>query len=369
MMNKSFFNLFAILIISIVPVSISGCAPDAEIATYQIPKEHSGLKDLRERTVSPQTPAKASKTRMIVAMFEETDATWFFKITGDPEQIESAKSQWETLFNSVSFKDGNPEFQIPDGWTEAPEKPMRYKTLVMGDSKLELAISNLSPGQDLLLNANRWRKQIGLADASEDEIETVLPVVETDSGKYRLFDQTGVGSGQMRPPFAGGAMTPPFAGGAAPFAGGAPMSGSSPTNSGVTFDVPEGWESGRTSSMVQARLKKKTESGEAQITIIEMPADANEWEPNVVRWAGQVQMNELTQEELADRTTKINVDGTQGQLVKLINLDENASSDGIIAGMVKHEGSAWFLKLSGEKSLVVESEKVFSDFIDSIRFK
>jgi len=129
----------------------------------------------------------------------------------------------------------------------------------------------------------------------------------------------------------------------------------------------EGWSAGRTSSMVQARFSKAAGEAKAQITVTEMPADANEWVSNVKRWAGQVGLDELTDQQLTERTSEIKVDDVDGKLVDLVA--DSDSEQGVIAAMVKREGSAWFFKLSGEKELVDQSREEFETFMDSIRYQ
>lgn len=309
---------------------------------------------------------------MVVAVFDNPDATWFFKINGPLEQVNAAQEQWRTFFDSIEFKDDQPKWDKPESWSTAGPKPMRVATLLIGgedaqSKPLELAVSNLGPGQDMLLNVNRWRGQLGLAKFTQDQLETQLKTKKSEHGEYLLFDAQGTGSGTMRPPFAGGAS--PFAGGSAPFAaGGNPMSkGPSLAESDLKFTAPEGWAVGRTSSMVPVRFSKTSGEAKAQITVIEMPADANKWEPNVKRWAGQVGLDDLSDQRLAELTTDIKVDQIAGKLVDLVA--DSKSENGVIAGMVKREGSAWFFKLSGEKELVSQSREEFETFMESIRYQ
>jgi len=296
------------------------------VAQQKVHKSRSGLDALREsKKASPaHTPAPAArpKNRMVVAVFDNPDATWFFKINGPLEQVNAAQEQWRTFFDSIEFKDDQPKWDKPESWSTAGPKPMRVATLLIGgedaqSKPLELAVSNLGPGQDMLLNVNRWRGQLGLAKFTQDQLETQLKTKKSEHGEYLLFDAQGTGSGTMRPPFAGGAKT----------------------------------------------------SGEAkaQITVIEMPADANKWEPNVKRWAGQVGLDDLSDQRLAELTTDIKVDQIAGKLVDLVA--DSKSENGVIAGMVKREGSAWFFKLSGEKELVSQSREEFETFMESIRYQ
>jgi len=356
---------------------ICGCAPEPEIVTHRIPKDRSGLEKLRQPTTPVVDNTPKQKTRMAVAMFDEPDATWYFKISGAADRVDATEEKWKKFFQSIRFEDNEPKWDAPDEWTTAGPKPMRHATLIIDKANppLELAISSLGPGQDLLLNINRWRGQIGLGPSSESQLGDQLEKLENEHGKYMVFDAVGVGSGQMSPPFAGGGGRAPFA----PFAGGAqtgapqglpPQTGTTPSasRSKLPFEPLEGWSEGKTSSMVHARLTKTGDDGQVQITVIEMPADANTWEPNVKRWAQQVELGGLSDAEIAERTSTINVDGIEGQLVDLIDL-ESKSTLGTVAGMVKKDGSAWFLKLTGDKQLTELNRADFQTFLDSLKFK
>lgn len=302
---------------------------------------------------------------MAVAIFQHPDATWFFKVTGPAEQVAKTEDQWKAFFKSVKFKEGQPSWDMPENWSTAGPKPMRHTTLIIGDTEppLELAISSLGPGQDLLANVNRWRGQIGLRPSTTEEMDSQIQDLESDAGKYLVFDAEGIGSGQMRPPFAGGA---------APFVNREPIAPISTDDAGtkssmLVYETPDGWSAGKTSSIVQARLIKKNESAEVQITVIEMLADANEWEPNVKRWANQVGMGDVSADQMAERVSDLTIDGVKGKSVDLIDL-ESDSPTGTIAGMVKRDGSAWFVKLTGDKKLVEESREAFEKFLGSLRF-
>lgn len=55
-------------------------------------------------------------------------------------------------------------------------------------------------------------------------------------------------------------------------------------------------------------------------------------------------------------------------MIDLIDLDSD-SQIGTVAGMVERDGSAWFLKLSGDKKIVDDSREIFNQFIESLRFR
>ena len=97
------------------------------------------------------------------------------------------------------------------------------------------------------------------------------------------------------------------------------------------------------------------------ITVIPLPA-SNLWEPNVKRWAGQVNLGELTPAELEKLTTEIEVDGLPGKRVVLIG-----EKNGLVAAMITKGNTAWFFKLSGEAKIVSEEKEGFATFSESIK--
>ena len=135
----------------------------------------------------------------------------------------------------------------------------------------------------------------------------------------------------------------------------------------LKFKSPEGWSAGKTSSMVQARFSKTDGEAKAQITVTEMPADANQWMPNIKRWAGQVGLDQLTDQQLTTRTSEIKVDEVAGKLVDLAA--DSEAEQGVIAAMVKRKGSAWFFKLSGDRGLVDQSREEFEAFMETVRYQ
>lgn len=359
-MNK--LNRITILaLLTAVLLSLSlGCSKDDEIRVSLIPKERSGLAQLRQdpkSTSNSPTESIGQPTRMVVAIFQHSESSWFFKISGPAEQVAATENSWRPFFDTIKFDGNKPSWDMPSDWATGAEKPMRYATLKIGSFSppLELAISSLGPNQDLLLNANRWLGQIGLPPTNLQNLDTTI---KNESSDYLLFDKTGRGSGKMTPPFAGGAQPPrqPV---------GPPAQ--TPTQQ-VKFEAPAGWDTGSTNSMVRVRLTKEADGKKAQITVIEMPASANTWEPNVQRWQNQVGLGELADSDLSARVSEISVDGVKGKIVDLIDL--SSSSDvGTIAAMVKLGDSAWFLKLSGNKNLVDENRDSFKSFLNTLQLK
>lgn len=360
-----------ILACSAIALSVLvGCTDTPEVTVHRVPKERSGLAELRATTgvdrpvlTPPQASPMAQPTRMVVAIFEQPQETWFAKVTGPPEQIKATTETWTKFFNSIQFANGQATWDAPKEWKQSAPRPMREATYLVPETSppLEVVVSKLPGKQSLLLNANRWLGQINLPPTTADNVDEYFTSQSNTAGTYLLFDQTGSGSGQMSPPFAGNNRSGNAP--AAPFASGAE---NAPPK--LTFETPAGWNKVETSGIVSGRLNKIDGDAKAQITLIDLPASANEWGPNALRWAGQVGLESLTEEQLAERTSEITVDGVTGKLIDLIDNDSNGT-DGMLAGMVKHKGSAWFLKIMGDKQLVDQSRDEFLQLLDSIRFQ
>ena len=339
---------------------VIGCFGEDPIVRYEIPKGRSGLEHLREAAgmmgeASAERPAESKEQdRMIVALAMRDDATWFFKINGPVSRVTETEEQWRPFLESVSFDEaGQPVWELPDDWKAAGPKPMRFATLVIDQQEppIELAISNLSAGQDLLMNVNRWRGQLGLEPTTDSELKDSLTSIQAGEEELTLFDATGKMSGSMMPPFAGGRANALNAGSA---------------GSKISFTAPEGWKPGQPSPFLKARFTQTDGDKSAQISVSSLPAAANEWLPNVIRWAGQLGMSSLGETELDELTESITVDGQAGKLVRLVP-EEKEADKATIAAMVKKGSNAWFFKLTGDREMVKESDQVLIDFLKTVK--
>lgn len=348
------------LVTIICLLGVLGCQKAEEIVVHRIPKTQSELDRLR---AAPEPARRSSHaqvavpSRMVVALALREDATWFFKVSGPVDQVSLTEPVWREFFGSIKFaSNGKPQWDLPTDWKVGPERSMRYATLLMTGTSppLEMSISSLGPNQDLVSNVNRWRGQLQLDPTAKDALDlNKIPYAE---GELLLFDQTGISTG--------GGMGGPMMRG--PMQGGPPSVASEPTDS-ITYDNPDGWQAGPSNSIVKARLLKAADEKKAQITVVEMPASANEWGPNVIRWAGEIGMNSITVDEIADRTTEVIVGGIESMQIHLVEAEDEYDK-ATIAVMAKRGQSAWFFKISGDKEVVTASKSEFEQFLSSIKF-
>ncbi len=89
-------------------------------------------------------------------------------------------------------------WDTPEGWEEAPTTQMRDVNLTFGpNGEGEVYLTRLAgAGGGLAANVNRWRKQMGLPDASDEEIEK-LPTEKlfNQQATYISLDGTFSGMG------------------------------------------------------------------------------------------------------------------------------------------------------------------------------
>ena len=233
--------------IACLAILVAGCS-EKQIEVQTIPVDQSSYGVFRNGQAADQTskePAEKVARRMIVAMFDQPNKTWFLKANGNEDVITDQQAQIMEFFRAVTFEQDEPKWELPEGWTVGPKKTSRFAPLatliIDADSNSQLTISSLGANQDLLANANRWRGQLSLDPLTQDQIETEFA---KGDGDFYLFDAVGTGSGQM----AGG-KRPPFAN--APFLNRMRMqaqqdSGNSPSPkssaaSALKYDSPAGW--------------------------------------------------------------------------------------------------------------------------------
>jgi hypothetical protein len=93
---------------------------------------------------------------------------------------------------------------------------------------------------------------------------------------------------------------------------------------------------------------------------------------NVNRWRREVGLAEVKQDELSKATASIKIDGNVATLVRAIpdatQSSESHSNRATIAAMVESGGQLWFVKLTGDRSVVTAQESEFNKFLESMHF-
>ncbi len=171
-----------------------------------------------------KNPGTSEPTRTLGAIQHRDGTAWFFKMKGDDQLVAEQKPAFLELLKSFQFaraesqtalppshppidgssstlaaatvqSEGKPNWQVPSGWKEVPGGQFLVAKFVLaGDGGAQAAVnvsSSAGDGGGLAANVNRWRKQLGLSDLSNDELAKAAKAVETAGGKATFVEMSG----------------------------------------------------------------------------------------------------------------------------------------------------------------------------------
>lgn len=364
---------------------VTGCHEEPSIVRQRVPK-------LKAPPVSDG---------MLAALVPIGDNGWFFKLTGSKEAVSAEADRFQELLKSLKVDGDRPVWTTPDGWEEEDGSGMRAATfkIASGDESLECSVIPLparggaAASDDYLLdNVNRWRKQLGLAAWSAEELKTKLASeeniyrIELDSGipvTWVQFEGSPTEGGM--PPFAGSA---PFAssgsdsgapsgtsGSGAPKAAGPPVAGAGRDSRSVaevaeipemSFRVPDGWTPGPLKPFRRISWNVESDGATGEAYISALGAAGADVTRNVNRWRGQAGLPAIGDPaELAETIEKIEIGGKAADFVVLQGSDPRKT---ILGAIVVHDGTGWFFKMTGEAAAKPDQQAAFRKFLQSIEF-
>jgi hypothetical protein len=138
----------------------------------------------------------------------------------------------------------------------------------------------------------------------------------------------------------------------------------------VAANVPEGWEAVPPGEMRVASFRVQSKAGKtADVSVIPLPGLAGRDIDNVNRWRGQVGLAPVAEAELPKLGQTVQIGGLEGQLYDMAG--ENAAAgekSRILAAVVRHEGAAWFFKMTGDSDLVAQQKPAFVSYLKSYSF-
>jgi len=350
---------------------VAGCYRE-QITSYTVKKPE--LIDPTLAAAAAAAQPRPQQTLGAIVLLE--DAGWFFKLSGDPAQVEPQRGAFVNFLKSLQFAgspEPQPQWDLPEGWSELPGNQFRFATLRLPASAgpLEITVTTLPRGETpaeeyVLANINRWRGQVGQPPISAAELAST-----TETFKVGEFDTTFVslvgettGGGMPGAPFV------PFAGGAAA-PGSAPSVPDRPTptaaaggNETLEFDTPEGWTAGRTTEFRKAAFTVADGEKKVEITVIPLGAGSGTLLENVNRWRGQVMLPPVKEADLATVVKKVESLGVKADYVELVGPAET------ILGVSAPVGDqVWFIKLSGDSKLAERENARFQAFVKSFKLK
>jgi len=327
----------------------SGCQND-EIRSYQVAK-----------------PEKI-ELRLLAAMFQHGERTWFIKLMGPAAEVNEHKEAFDRFLQSVQFSDKTETpitWTVPEGWREERGSKLRYATFHLESKNQSLEVTVVALGREagtLLANVNRWRGQIGLAPATQAELGKVSKEVKVHGVAGTLVDMAG-----KAVPMA--AMTaPPNPGRAAPLAArSAPEDGQA---SPFKYALPQGWKAlGAKGAMNLATFEISDGDRLARVTVLPLGGQAGGLVENVNRWRGQLGLDRVGDAEVRKEVRQIQVAGAAADYVDLLGPQTaGAERQRILAVIVPRGDSTWFFKMSGPADLVAKQKSAFEAFMSSVQF-
>lgn len=342
-------------VILLALTTILGCEKD-EIRHYQV---------ARLEIPPDAAPATPVPTRMLAAICVQTqqDRTWFFKLTGPPEEVEKYKEEYEHFIQSVRFtKKGAPPvtWTVPQGWQREAGGGIRFATFRFGakEKPLELIVTSLGrEAGTKLANVNRWRDQLGLQPVDEVELSKQLREIDVEGVKVTMVDLTGIMAVKAK-------MNAPFTNRRPPVRE-KENKEPEPAALPLTYQTPPGWKEVPANDGISMAVFQIADGDrEARVTISAAGGTAT---ANVNRWRTQVGLEPVSDAQIQKDLRPLDVGGSQGQYVDLIG-PESAGGLRILVVMVPRDDWTWFFKMRGPTDFVGHQKSAFEAFVGSVRF-
>ncbi len=383
----------ASLALAIAAALVAGCSAPEEITTYETPRT-------QPRVVAVDAAeARAKLDHMFAAVIPAGDTAWFFKLlTPDAAAANAVRKPFEDFVATVDVGDmvdvdadknaDHPAWKLPDGWTEQPGGEMRAATIVIprddapDDGELEITVSRLPLALEwpafLQVNVTRWMGQLQQTPLSDSTIAKLKREVATVKGKATLFEL--VGEMKVDPMGAGLAGLPP---GHPPATGRTPLSPPADAEEdadaapapavGLTYKAPADWQALPLNTGMfprEASFAVTDSGGKADLAVTRFAAHGEmaALGPNVRRWAGQVGITSLTEDDVKNAAAVITVDGDKALQFEFFSPADAPVQQGLLAVMAERGEEVWFVKLFGDKATIENQRAAFEAFVKSIRF-
>lgn len=133
---------------------------------------------------------------------------------------------------------------------------------------------------------------------------------------------------------------------------------------GLTWEVPEGWQTRPPSSMRLASFAMPAGEATGDCSVVLLSGDGGGVGPNVNRWRGQVGLPSLSEEEILEDATV--VEGRLGRFSTFRVANPDSPESAFLAAILPVSGSTVFVKLNAPVAALDALEDVFVAFCKSI---
>jgi len=302
------------------------------------------------------------------------------------------------------------KYQLPLNWQEKPPSEMRVASFTALGQNGQSADISVIPlpiiGKDLDL-INMWRSQVQLPATSDPEAVKQAEDVSVGSEQGRLYnfvsEQPMIGNAKQRIIVAiltRGTMSwffkmtgqddfvtsqkqafvqllksvqfddsTPNTTAAAPASEPAQPASAEVTGNSI-WTVPSGWQALPPSQFLLAEYGITGANGaKADVNVAAMGGEGGGLLPNINRWRGQLGLDPITENDLAQLTQTIDASGGKATLVDFTGTDSKTGTKARLIGViVPQNGQTWFYKLMGDDQIVGQQKDAFVKFIQSANY-
>lgn len=346
-----------------------GCSEEIAVRQYTVAKQ-----DVR-RAAQKESVAGEDQ-QMLGAIVPSGQSAWFFKLMDVPEKVAKQESAFRSILDSLSFgENGEPRFEVPEGWTQQDIRQMVYARLTHEQAGLSASVMQLpAPTQDeagwrnsVLDNVNRWRDQLNLPPVDwtrmEPELEE-LSRLEQGSAKAYFVNLVGKksGSGAMASaPFMNGLDNPPATteSPASTRASSAPQPQSS-----ISYTAPEGWSEQPAGGIRLAMFEINEGEQKATVSVSTAGGDADML---VDMWFDQLGMEKTAaaKQQVVEATETVEVQGVESTLFSMKGEKGNSI---LVVRIPWGERESLFVKLMGATEIVAAQREAFIEFVKSMKW-
>jgi hypothetical protein len=145
---------------------------------------------------------------MLAAILPDGDRAWFFKVVGPLEAVNKRADEIDHFFASIRGGGDRPTWSLAADWKEEQGSGMRAATIRIPEANRPLEMSVIAlpwrgTPADMLGNINRWRSQMKLPNANEDELKDFTREIKAGNATLTVVDLSGRFDAGTMPPFAG----------------------------------------------------------------------------------------------------------------------------------------------------------------------
>ncbi len=287
----------------------------------------------------------------------------------------------------------------PPNWEAQPLAQMRKASfLVKGENGAVADISFVVLGPaagNVLDNVNRWLGQLKQPPLTEEKLKSVVQPLPTARGEVSVVDLSGqpengdlAKDGRILGAIAADGTGTAFykmrgnatlvgtekqnflnwvsssrsadATSSSTKAAASPASSDKPQ---IKWEVPEGWLPAPASAIRYASFAVEANGEKADISVVTFPGDGGSDTDNVNRWRQQIGLPAVDSNVLKSMMTPVHAGD-----MHIDTVDMAGAKARVVAGWVRHDGRAWFFKLTGAAPVVEREKPRFVTFLQSVRF-